>query len=543
MLAKLMKHTNYTYMNNSEKFEGAFELSNHFHCCCGCGRPHSQEKGVTRREFLVATGIAAGALALSSVSGSSATDGLTTVEKIKKPLKVQPVLTYDTPQRRSATSWRNWGGIQSENQANEEVQRINSELEKLRKGVDFPIEFKPVLKVKNVRQAQDAVNGEFDVMLIYAAGGWVDTLEKLASVKKWNLMFLRHRSGPVYLWYEIAHNRFLRKTVDEFGQPNFTINDVIVDDYRELEWRLRAFYGLNNTMGKRIVAVGGASGWGAGGSKAPKISKEFWNMEIIDVPYSALGERIKNARQNGALVAICKEMADSYLKEKGVSLQTKREFVYNAFVLTEVFKQLMAEARTDAITINHCMGTIMGMAETTACLPLSLLNDAGLMAFCESDFVVIPSGILLHYISGLPVFLNDPTYPHSGIVTLAHCTAPRKMDGKRPEPVKVLTHFESDYGAAPKVEMKIGQIITNLIPDFDNKKWTGFLGKIEDHPFLDICRSQIDVRIFGDCDLLNQETRGFHWMSCYGDWLKQCQYALNKAGIDFINLSRNANVV
>ena len=65
------------------------------------------------------------------------------------------------------------------------------------------------------------------------------------------------------------------------------------------------------------------------------------------------------------------------------------------------------------------MGTIMGMSQTTACLPLSLLNDAGYLAFCESDFVVIPSGVLLHYISGLPVFLNDPTYQHDGVVTLA----------------------------------------------------------------------------------------------------------------------------
>ena len=52
------------------------------------------------------------------------------------------------------------------------------------------------------------------------------------------------------------------------------------------------------------------------------------------------------------------------------------------------------------------------------------------MAFCESDFVVIPSGILLRNISGRPHFLNDPTYPHDGVITLAHCTGPRKMDGK-----------------------------------------------------------------------------------------------------------------
>ena len=123
---------------------------------------------------------------------------------------------------------------------------------------------------------------------------------------------------------------------------------------------------------------------------------------------------------------------------------------------------------------------------------------------------MIPSGVLLHYISGLPVFLNDPTYPHDDMITLAHCTAPRKMDGKHYEPTLVLTHFESDYGAAPKVEMRIGQRCTCLIPDFGGKHWVGLNGKIIKNPFLDICRSQIDVKIDGDQSELMQKMPGFH---------------------------------
>ncbi|MEK7408250.1 MAG: hypothetical protein AAB225_24530 [Acidobacteriota bacterium] len=113
----------------------------------------------------------------------------------------------------------------------------------------------------------------------------------------------------------------------------------------------------------------------------------------------------------------------------------------------EVLPLAVAETPEQAAAgaINQCMGTIMPMSETTACLPLSILNDEGYMAFCESDFVVIPAGVLLHYISGRPVFFHNPTYPHDGQITLAHCTAPRKMDGKTLEPVRILTHFESGY--------------------------------------------------------------------------------------------------
>jgi len=219
-----------------------------------------------------------------------------------------------------------------------------------------------------------------------------------------------------------------------------------------------------------------------------------------------------------------------------VKLETSKPFVENAFVLTEVFRDLLDEAKTDAFTINSCMGTIMPMSETTACLPLMLLNDDGYMAFCESDFVVIPSGILLHGIAQTPVFLNDPTYPHHNMVTLAHCTGPSKMDGKNIEPVRVLTHFESDYGAAPKVEMRKGQKVTNLIPDFASKKWVAFEGEILDAPFLDICRDQIDVGFQGDTGKLLREMKGFHWMTCYGTYVNETAYALKKLGVDTIRL-------
>jgi len=189
-----------------------------------------------------------------------------------------------------------------------------------------------------------------------------------------------------------------------------------------------------------------------------------------------------------------------------------------------------------AITINGCMGTIMPLAETSACLTLSLLNDAGYLSFCESDFVVIPAGILLANISGKPVFLNDPTYPHDGIITLAHCTAPRRMDGRNREPARILTHFESDYGAAPKVEMHIGQIVTNIIPDFQVSQYVGLKGTIIDHPFMDICRSQIDISFDVDSNILAKRMPGFHWMTGYGDYLRETGYALKRLGIEWEQL-------
>jgi len=497
-------------------------MSTHNPCRC-CGAPCSTA-GMTRRGLFAG----AGAALFPVLPARPAPAEAGRQQPILAALRVQPVLAYETPTRREARSWRSWGGIATEADAAAEKARIERELAALRGP---GIEFLPLVMVKTIDEAARVAQGVHRATLVYAAGGSVKLQEALTPSGKWNIMFVRHRTGPVYLWYEIAHPRFLRKTVDEYGHAGMDYQDVVVDNQQELAWRLRALSALGNTLGKRIVAVGGASGWGVGGRKAAQASRDLFQLDIQTVGYPDLAERIRQARANQATVKKATSAAESFLKEKGVSLETDRKFVLHAFLLTEVFRGLLDQAGTDAITINECMGTIMGVSETSACLPLSTLNDEGYMAFCESDFVVIPSGILLRYISRKPVFLNDPTYPHDGVVTLAHCTAPRKMDGDRAEPTRVVTHFESDYGAAPKVEMRKGTLVTNLIPDFNFQNWVGFEGEIVDAPFLPICRSQIDVRIKGSCDALARDMKGFHWMTCYGGYLKESQYALKKLNI------------
>ena len=96
-----------------------------------------------------------------------------------------------------------------------------------------------------------------------------------------------------------------------------------------------------------------------------------------------------------------------------------------------------------------------------------------------------------------------------------------------------MTHFESDYGAAPKVEMSKGQKVTNIIPDFASKRWLGLLGEIVDAPFMPICRSQIDTRFSCDSQTLAKKMPGFHWMTCYGDYTREVGYALKRVNIEW----------
>lgn len=515
---------------------------NHTHQCCTFDKPMIGEndffgKGLSRRDFLLGLGAgAAGAWALSSSSAKAAPLSLGgEMKRIGSPLKVKPILVYALHQRREATSWRPWGGLHTQDDVNNEVKRIEGELKQLAAEADFPVEMLPVALARNAAEAAPVKESDCDVILIYASGGWMDTFESLVASKKHNIMFVRHKSGPVSLWYEIAHPHFLRKASDEYKQPGMDVWDIVVDKYSEVLWRLRALFGLQNALGTKIVAIGDAAGWGVGHQLGPKTAREIWKFDIIPVTYKDLEPMIKSAMADEKAVQKAQKDTDAYLSRKGVSLHTDKKFVVNAFLLTDIFRDLMAKADAPALTVNHCMGTIIPMSQTTACLPLNVINDEGLMAFCESDFVVIPSGILLRYISGKPSFLNDPTYPYDAVCTCAHCTGPSRMDGKNFEPTEIHTHFESDYGAAPKVNMRKGQVLTNLIPDFACKKWVGFRGTIIDHPFYDICRDQIDIAMEGDWKKVLEDMRGFHWMTCYGDYLREVGYALKKLGIGWEN--------
>ena len=125
---------------------------------------------------------------------------------------------------------------------------------------------------------------------------------------------------------------------------------------------------------------------------------------------------------------------------------------------------------------------------------------------------------------------------YSQYATPIKSTAPRRMNGKELEPARILTHYESDFGAAPKVEMHKGQQITVLNPDFAGRRWLGFEGEILDAPFYEICRTQLDVAVKGDDERLAEEIRGFHWMVAYGSYLREVGYAVKKAGLDWLRL-------
>ncbi|MBN1561550.1 hypothetical protein JW998_14965, partial [candidate division KSB1 bacterium] len=331
--------------------------------CCSCN------SNLNRRQFMgvSALGVAGASLALgATLKATSTSDWNPDKAMIRTgaPLTIQPILLYGVSERREQTSWRPWGGLHTEEDAAEEVRRISTELESLQNRANFEMTIKPVIKVRNVEEADRVRNDEsYDVPIVYAASGWTNALEACFSDRRHNLIFLRHKSGPIYLWYEIVHNRFLRQgndseDLDEYRYPSgMTTDDVVVDDYDEMLIKLRALYGIHNFMGRKIVALGGASGWC--NEQAPEIARNKFSLDIVSVDYADLEKRIKSARSDAARINRAQQWAQHYLNLPETTLQTHEQFVINGFLLYDILKGYLTAYDAAAFTIQHCMGTVM----------------------------------------------------------------------------------------------------------------------------------------------------------------------------------------
>ncbi len=134
-------------------------------------------------------------------------------------MRVLPVFNCHVYEPRPAASWRVTGAIQNEDELREEERRIGRDLSGVEARADFPLEILPLRTVRTVEEAQAAAKIPHDVLIMHAARRNVPVLEALAAGGPWNLMFVRHRSGPLYYMYIGSHVHFLRKRRDEMGQP------------------------------------------------------------------------------------------------------------------------------------------------------------------------------------------------------------------------------------------------------------------------------------------------------------------------------------
>ena len=510
---------------------------------------------LNRREFVGAIGaMTAGTLLASQMAfaGASSTapnpanllwEPYEPLNQPGKTLKVQPVLMYANQPFRPLASFKSWGHVNSPETAEGEKRRINQELNRMKASAEFDVEFLPLITVTNPQEAQQIHEQDYDVVLLYAATGWRDMFNACLAPDpaKDTIVFVRHRNGPIYYWYQAISDRYLTPTdapilaqnsADNHGP--LTVEDVVVDDLVEILWRLRALFALKNFIGHKTITIGPADG--KYDPNAPMNAITRFKHEIVEVTYEQFERRYREYLANPEIVAKSEAWTDFFLKMPNTKLETERDFVVRAFLIYAVFKEFLNVHNATTLTVRGCMGTMLEASETTACMSLGWLNDEGYLGLCESDFVLIPAAILMRFVTSKPVFMTNSTFPHKGMVTCAHCASPRRMDGVNYCPMRVMTHYESEFGASPKVDFPVGQKVTFLNPHYSNPRWLTYTGSILSNPNYEICRTQQEVVLDGDWKKLKPEARDSHWTMSFGDYKNEVEYLSRKIGLQCVRI-------
>ena len=280
-------------------------------------------------------------------------------------------------------------------------------------------------------KAKEAAACSCDVLLMFGAcfgARWEDWRipSLLTASNTPSLMFVRHRTEPYYFWHEAVQLYLLRDLTDAQTNPNMDAQDIVVDDYQEILWRLRALYGLKNSRGTKMLAIGGLQHYSAvGTAHGPQHAQEVWDYTIEVRSLEEFGQRLQQSRADQSVVDAVEQQTRELLAQPNVTLKTDRKFVFNSFLALWTAKELMKETGATNFGMSPCMGNpVIGLLDTPPCLVLALANDEGYTAYCHTDLTHTVPGVLLRWIAGRPTFLCNTHFPHDGIYTVAHCAAP-----------------------------------------------------------------------------------------------------------------------
>ena len=490
-------------------------MCTHAHHCDGC--PSSR---VSRRGFLAAAGVSAAAMQMGLLEFTSTLVADETRPKSKPRVRLLFIRPKD-----QAKYWMSWPG--NDYNADERQADFTRRFRRIARKLDIQLEVDPAA-------LEDAatVNAALERMKQSPPDGILVIQMHLSYWKAATDHLLNNRGNIPTIVLSRLGTSFTGHLQTARKLPNVCVAATDGPDW--LSYGMRMFKTMADMKRSRLCIITG--------NKAYDRKLDVIGTTLHYIPLDRWVDEVDKAETTDEVRALANyytKHAKELLSLPNVTLQTSRKFVVNSFLALGVCKELMSEfAATNSGFTNCMLGSVVEMFDTPPCLVLSLANDEGHTACCHTDLTHTVPGVLLRWISGKPTFLCNSHFPHDGIFTVAHCSAPRKMNGKDYEPAKIMTHFESDYGAATKVEYTKGQVVTVIIPNLRCTKWQGFRGRVFDSPSHPACRSQIDIAIEGDSRQLLTDMQGFHVQICHCDYLREVGYVLKKIGnIEWQNFS------
>ena len=182
----------------------------------------------------------------------------------------------------------------------------------------------------------------------------------------------------------------------------------------------------------------------------------------------------------------------------------------------------------DVISID-CFPFIL-RAKVTPCIPLSLLNERGIIATCEADLTVIPSMILARALSGRSGWIGNIASARGNEIMFSHCTIALDIVRGR---ARILSHFETSLPYAVSGEIA-GDVATIISFSRDFTKAAIGRGRIKRSGLLSdkTCRTQVVLEMDSDAEKIPRIAPTNHHVLILGDYLSELRDITYIYGID-----------
>lgn len=173
-------------------------------------------------------------------------------------------------------------------------------------------------------------------------------------------------------------------------------------------------------------------------------------------------------------------------------------------------------------------------------LGVSLLSDEGIPSDYEGEHDAIITKLIVYLMSGRASFMANMTRidPSRNTVVFSHCTVPISMID--PKASVLLSYYETDRTVAIRGRLREGERVTFVrIGGRDLDKILYGTGTIVNGDLgrMDLCRTQIEVRVDGRARDLIEKALGNHIVVVYGDLSEHFRYFSKIKSLEAIEIA------
>jgi L-fucose isomerase-like protein len=360
---------------------------------------------------------------------------------------------------------------------------------------------------------------------------------------------IKSASGVLALVVTGGTERLIHQVLD-FGQPTMVIAhesmnslpsalealsplekrpELVVAKTRVEMGKIRRFVEAAKAFARirdhRLGLIGGASPWLTYSRTDRTQLSHHLGIKLIDIPMSEFKRAYHSVSKPIAQKLAIDAESKGILSQGRITIEDFRK----SSVIYAAIRKLAEEHKLTAASFK-CFDLIADF-KATGCYAVAKLNDEDFVTGCEGDIPATAAMIVLSEISKSPTFLANTSFVRGRNLVLSHCTIAPRLTTR----FRYRTHFESGLGVAIAGVLKKGRRATILRFSNTLEKLRAGEGVVVkgDAWSEQLCRTQTQIKMDGDAQLIKDQPMGNHYVVAYGEHVGTLRTLASFAGMKF----------